>query len=499
MLRFTRLLSLPLLVWVSTILASGQVNFTQFVFSNSPDGVFTNAIVAADFDKDGILDLMQTNDVGFVFYKGLGGGKFSTFGFEGNQINAGQVVAADFNRDGNVDVAFIPSQGQGGVTILTGNGDGFFLEDRLGSLITRSIDVGGTAKSITLADFNGDHLPDIAVSVCRTPTAGPCDTKVFLGRGDGTFRLSATLRDGGGQIVAGDFNADGHQDLAVIAGNEVALYLGKGNGTFETPVLASLSHVASIAVGDFFHNRIQSLVALVVAPVASNESSTFLHALRFSEGHLLVENQRLLQDHTGNPYLQVAAGDLNGDFKDDVFLIGGNGKDKPISAYMLGNGNGTFEAPVAAPSVNVSESFSPSSVVIQKFPFVRDLSGNSRHDVGLVWILGSLESGAEILLNTNATPNCSLPPANALHVHICAPANGQVVGHTFTFRGSGNVLNGIAKRMELWIDGKKMAQNLEDQLKATVRLKRGPHVASFVVVDSFDSHVARSVRFKSEF
>src|ERR1043166_7501477 len=266
MLRFTRLLSLPLLVWVSTILASGQVNFTQFVFSNSPDGVFTNAIVAADFDKDGILDLMQTNDVGFVFYKGLGGGKFSTFGFEGNQINAGQVVAADFNRDGNVDVAFIPSQGQGGVTILTGNGDGFFLEDRLGSLITRSIDVGGTAKSITLADFNGDHLPDIAVSVCRTPTAGPCDTKVFLGRG--------------GQIVGGDFNADGHQDLAVIAGNEVALYLGKGNGTFETPVLASLSHVASIAVGHFFHNRIQSLVALVVAPVASNESSTFLHALR---------------------------------------------------------------------------------------------------------------------------------------------------------------------------------------------------------------------------
>jgi hypothetical protein len=70
---------------------------------------------------------------------------------------------------------------------------------------------------------------------------------------------------------------------------------------------------------------------------------------------------------------------------------------------------------------------------------------------------------------------------------------------SFTFRGSGNVLNGIAKRMELWIDGKKVAQNLEDQLKATVQLERGTHVASFVVVDSFDSHVASSVRFKSEF
>lgn len=107
--------------------------------------------------------------------------------------------------------------------------------------------------------------------------------------------------------------------------------------------------------------------------------------------------------------------------------------------------------------------------------------------------------GTDILLNTNATPNCSLPPANALGVHICAPANNQVVGRTFTFRGSGNALSGIAKRMELWIDGKKVAQNLEDQLKATVPLTRGTHVASFVVVNSFDNHVAKSVRFKSEF
>lgn len=83
--------------------------------------------------------------------------------------------------------------------------------------------------------------------------------------------------------------------------------------------------------------------------------------------------------------------------------------------------------------------------------------------------------------------------------HICAPSSGQVVGQTFTFRGSGSALNGIAKRMELWIDGKKVAQNLEDQLKATVTLTRGNHVASFVVVDSFDNHVSNSVSFTSSF
>ena len=53
--------------------------------------------------------------------------------------------------------------------------------------------------------------------------------------------------------------------------------------------------------------------------------------------------------------------------------------------------------------------------------------------------------------------------------------------------------------MELWIDGRKVAQNLEDQLRATVTLTRGNHVASFVVVDSFDHHVAGSVSFTSKF
>src|SRR6185437_1977664 len=208
MIRFTRLLSLLLLVLVSTILASGQVNFSQTLYLGEPDETPTHALAAADFNRDGILDLVEGHDGFLVLYKGVGGGKFSPNGFLPS-VFAGQVVAADFNHDGSPDVAFIPPSGDAGaVTIVLGNGDGTFKTDRFAFRITPSIDVGGAAKSITLAYFNGDHVPDIAVSVCRTPTAGPCDTKGLFGRGDGTFRLSATLPDGGGPIVAGDFNAD---------------------------------------------------------------------------------------------------------------------------------------------------------------------------------------------------------------------------------------------------------------------------------------------------
>jgi hypothetical protein len=48
------------------------------------------------------------------------------------------------------------------------------------------------------------------------------------------------------------------------------------------------------------------------------------------------------------------------------------------------------------------------------------------------------------------------------------PYNRQTVGTSFTFKAAGNAFDGIAKRMELWIDGKKFGQRLEDQFKKTV-------------------------------
>ena len=163
MFRFTRLLSLSILFWVSTILASGQVKFTQSIFDTNLDGVTPNAIVAADFDKDGILDLELTVDVGLFFYKGLGGGKFSPFQQPGHQINAGQVVAADFNRDGNVDIAFIPSErGSGGVSIANGNGDEYSDTQLLFS-VRHSIAVTDYTvrvwSGITSAEIRGEWIP----------------------------------------------------------------------------------------------------------------------------------------------------------------------------------------------------------------------------------------------------------------------------------------------------------------------------------------------------
>ena len=459
---------------------TSPVSFTQTAV-NSGD-TSSNAITTGDFNNDGILDLVSINNSTLSFYKGLGGGNFAPPMNQALPKYLGQVLAGDFNRDGRLDLAIATGccSVSGGVHIYLGKGNGTF---NAGQIITAT----GDAAFISLADFNGDRQPDLAVSIYNASGAA---TRVYLGQGNGTFKQSAGLAYGGFQIVAGDFNADGHQDIAVAAPSNVVLYLGTGNGTFHSAILASLTSIASLAVGDFYNNRIQSLAALVSIYGGAGDFENVLYTLRYSGGQLRVENQNVISASTGDPYQRIIAGDLNGDFKDDLFLVGGNFQGSAVSAYMLGNGNGTFQTPVAGPHW----------MDLQEFPFIRDLDLDSRHDVGIAWTsIFENTGGAEILRNTGGAANCTPPKANALTVHICAPYSGQTVGKTFTFRAAGNAWNGIAKRMELWIDGKKMGQNLEDQLKVTTSLGLGKHTASFVVVDSFDNHIAQSVSFTASY
>jgi len=459
----------------------GAVTFTASEIASGDTGSYS--IVSGDFNNDGILDLVTVNAYTVSFYKGLGGGQYAApVNYSGG--GGSQAAAADFNGDGKLDLAIVASDN--GVVILLGNGDGTFTP---GATLSNE---AASTTSLALADFNGDHIPDVAMNDCPM-SSSECGVQVRLGNGDGTFQSPIYTGGSGYALVAGDFNADGNQDISALnfqysdGFNGVIVLLGEGNGQFQNQIRFELPYSpADMAVGDFYDDRIQTLAVASTGYNKSGTYSAYVQTVQSSNGQLVgTEPQRVF---TNSDYsdLFIIAGDLNGDFKDDIVLSGDYRTNpySPLIEYMLGTGKGTFDAHVNLP-VYGEELF---------YPFIRDLTLNSRHDIGLDWSTSSA-GGAYVLLNTNAATNCDPPPANKLGVNVCAPKEGETVGSTFTFKGAGNAFNGIAKRMELWIDGTKVGQNLEDQLKVTTTLSAGTHTASFVVVDSFDNYTSSSVSF----
>ncbi|MFZ0319682.1 MAG: VCBS repeat-containing protein [Candidatus Sulfotelmatobacter sp.] len=518
MFRNTRISSLAtsstfLILLASLTAASAQVqsevttlDFTQtgLAIGTAPyNNGGSSAIVTGDFNNDGILDVVTINQTPsehtVSFFRGVGGGNFdttpvtTTLTISLSTGMGGNAFGADLNQDGKLDIA-VASGGAccgeaGPVTILLGNGDGTFTPGT--SIIPQTSSGPGAAAAIALADFNGDHIPDIAMS------NSDGYTWVYTGNGDGTFKLADTQSNGGGNsLVVGDFNADGHQDVAFASGigsggSTVGMFLGNGNGTLQPPITTTISFVSGMAVGDFYNDRIQSLAVLSSVGPPDGNATTYLVTVRYLNGALKVGPQNVVTGPVSEGPTYIGGGDLNGDFLDDVFITGGGYLEQPFTDYMLSNGAGTFRAPQAAPYDTQGTTF--------EYPIIRDMNLDSRHDVNFAWdSLIDDNGGGDVLINDNAATNCVPPPANKLSATICVPKKGETVDSKFTFRGAGNAFNGIAKRMELWIDNVKVGQNLEDQLNVTATLTPGTHTASFVVVDSFDEHTSSSVTFTAK-
>ena len=116
---------------------------------------------------------------------------------------------------------------------------------------SQPIAVGNDPSSIIAGDFNGDGHLDLAVA-----NSGDDTVSVLLGNGDGTFQPQVTYAVGAAPvaIVAGDFTGDGHLDLAVAnsAADTVSMLLGNGDGTFQPQVTYAVgADPVGIVAGDF--------------------------------------------------------------------------------------------------------------------------------------------------------------------------------------------------------------------------------------------------------
>ncbi|HYA22720.1 MAG TPA: FG-GAP-like repeat-containing protein, partial [Terriglobales bacterium] len=239
-----------------------DLDYSLKVFLGNGDGTFQNPIslplggncapfevMTGDFNGDGNLDLVTFDagglcpDISVIFGNGNG-----TFQWPINTPAPYPVSAfgvGDFNRDGKLDLVTVGQFGSTSeVGILLGNGDGTFQAGATYPIL-------GLPSYVAVADFNGDHKLDLAVS------NGDSFVTIFLGNGDGTFtqgnKYAVYLP---GEIQASDLNGDGKLDLAVWGENSeggvVDVLLGNGDGTFQPPTAYSIAKgTGGPVVGDF--------------------------------------------------------------------------------------------------------------------------------------------------------------------------------------------------------------------------------------------------------
>jgi hypothetical protein len=453
---------------------------SQTNFSGDPEG-----LAVADINRDGLPDVavIDGSNVSVMFNHGSG-----VFGPPHNTALTTasasiQMLAADMNNDGKIDLVIAQSSPMQ-VLVLLGNGDGTFRTPLVLSLVNQP-------HGIALGDFNRDGKIDLAVEECQTNTSN-CDVAIFLGNGAGTFTPGSILPTSGSaalrfSVVAADLNKDGKIDLAVanLGGSSTAptanfqVFFGNGDGTFRTPVAVpvpftipanSAAMPPTIVAGDFTGNAAPSIgveTGTICGGSACGQAEMNIFINNGAGG--FTQKQTFATSSDEGPDAWVAA-DLDNDRKIDLIRFSGNIRTGGVQTW-LNNGSGFFSA--------VSNSLAGLEAA---FLDIRDINLDGRHD--LISAAGGLGMSAAIMaLNSNGTVNCAPPPSGAIHAKLCTPGS-TTSSTTLTVKASGNSPVGI-QRLELWVDGTKRAQVLNDQLLTPLTLSVGTHQITIVAVDRY--------------
>jgi hypothetical protein len=237
------------------------------------------------------------------------------------------------------------------------------------------VQTGNSPSIAGVGDFNEDGIPDLAIE-----NAGDETISILLGNGDGTFSLFTTIPQIGTPpceiitqqsncaIVVGDFNDDGHADLALTSpiDDTVVILEGNGKGSF-TPFSGSPIFVGSfpeaVKIGDFNNDGIQDLA------VANAYDGTISILLGNGDGTFTASSASPISAGiTSFPFF-LAVGDFNRDGNADLAVVNGNDVPNGVTnnvSILLGDGKGGF-TPAAGPPIYFPSGSGPCPIVAADF------------------------------------------------------------------------------------------------------------------------------------
>ncbi|HKM48788.1 MAG TPA: VCBS repeat-containing protein [Terriglobales bacterium] len=194
---------------VTILLGNGDGTFTQGQTYNTGQG--DQSIVGRDFNGDGVPDLAIANyyDHTVTILLGNGDGTFTPVPPPLPATGDGPfaIVAGDFNNDGILDLATANFH-DNTVTILLGNGDGTF------TAASSALATGGGPDGLVAADFNGDGLLDFVTANYQVAT----QSILLQASNSTTVTISGVTAPGTDNVFAsysGDTNYSASQSSAV--------------------------------------------------------------------------------------------------------------------------------------------------------------------------------------------------------------------------------------------------------------------------------------------
>ena len=370
------------------------------------------AIASTVLTSSGFHDLLVTdptaNTVDILLSNGDG-----TFATPALSIPVGHapsaIVTADFNNDGFQDFAVLNFTDNTFSVFLGGKPDASgnpTFTQATGSPFALPSTVSGPS-AMTVADFNGDGKPDLAITTVNqltlaNPAANTGSLVLLQGNGDGTFTeftgSPLTLGKLPVAIASSDLAGNAKADLAIVNQTDatVTVLLNNGDGTFAAgpnSPLATASTPTGIAVADFNQDGHADIA------VTSADANTFRVFLGISAGLFTLAFEPPAGPNGTFPTAIIAPNLVSGGFPDVAITNDLSGSAGDVSVVLspanlfssLGN-SAAVQQPYPASEyidlgvkIKATPNLHPNNEVTLQLEFeIRALSGSSVNGIPII-------------------------------------------------------------------------------------------------------------------
>ena len=324
--------------YVGILLSRNDRTLTSVTKYPTIRGALSSSVSVGYYNADPFIDLAVTNmyDASLSIYLGIGNGSFEI----SDRIDTGYKTQPEFaifgelNGDRQQDLVVWQ---RSAIEILI-----LFVQQKANFGRQTNYSTGSSSHpySVAIAHFNSPQQTDLVVVYSGNDQIG-----VFFDYNQTSFTSNTMLSTGSAShpqsLVIADFNRDHLLDIAVTNTwtDEVNLFVGLGHGAFDSRNVYSTgveSRPCSLSAGDL--NR-DNRTDLVVANENADSLSVFLSLDYVTYQYEILNVPGYLPQPTF-----VVTGDVNNDNQTDSAVV--NSNDLSVNIY-LGYGNGSFSRPMS--------------------------------------------------------------------------------------------------------------------------------------------------------